>query len=603
MYKSRYLRIILFAISILSYLIVSPAFGADYRFSLDLSSMDNHVTVSARNQSTTNALIKGLDVELAGNTYILVNTDTILPPNSDITRDSPVQLPPLPGTYPLIITLSYYNDKQIVTLRHVGQFSYREQALLPESCRLDEVTIARIGEIVISCPRPELWRLVLPNEIKIISEKIQTDRKVIRVKSTLDGLNNVYPYFAVAEDVKVGIHRTAFSRGLIRVQSASTLQSGKGKIPTVVLLALLGAFVIACCLAGGSNGLNRRTAASLHKYASRMILITVSYLMLKNADKMIACTLDYLDSPFYGKIANSIIGHFNGSNYQYFFSYFIDYYYLSCFFLLYPYLYYRESEGQLRNDKYSSLMMSVFSIKDVIKGGRLYWNYTSRLGFLTWCVKIFFVPYLVSWVINNAFHQFNISKSFTFDLATINAWLVALFIFIDTTIFCFGYIFEFDFLKNKIKSVDPTLFGWLVCLWCYPPFNTFSFSMFDHKLIDIGHTFPAWVLVITTCLITLLWGVFAWASVALGWKASNLTSRGIVKTGPYKYVRHPAYSAKLLVFYIQGIFLGHYFLGLLIGFTIIYVLRAWTEERHLSSDPDYIEYKEMVRWRFIPCLI
>jgi protein-S-isoprenylcysteine O-methyltransferase Ste14 len=248
-------------------------------------------------------------------------------------------------------------------------------------------------------------------------------------------------------------------------------------------------------------------------------------------------------------------------------------------------------------------MMSVFSIKDVIKGGRLHWNYTSRLGFLTCCVKIFFVPYLVSWVINNTFHQFNISKSFTFDLATINAWLVALFIYIDTTIFCFGYVFEFDFLKNKIKSVEPTLFGWMVCLWCYPPFNTFSFGLFDHELIDIGHAYPAWVLAITTCLMTILWGVFAWASVALGWKASNQTSRGVIKTGPYRYVRHPAYSAKLLVFYIQGIFFGQYFLGLLIGFTIIYVLRAWTEERHLSSDPDYIEYKELVRWRFLPCLI
>ncbi len=588
-------------ISLLFCLIVSPAFGADYNFSLSLSSIDDHVTVSARNQSTTNALIKGLDVGLAGNTYVLINTDTILPPNSGITRGSSVNAPPLPGTYPLIVTLSYYNDKQIATLRHVGQFSYRQQAFLPESCRLDDAIIGRTGEIILRGSRPELWRLVLPNEIQIISEKIQTGLKIIRVKSTLDGLNAVYPYFAVAEDVKEGIHRTAFARGSIRVLSASTLQPGKGKMPTAVLLALLGVFIMACGLAGGSN--DSRTTASLHKYASRMILITVSYLLLKNADRLIAWTLDYLDSPFYGKIATGMIGHFNGSNYQYFFSYFIDYYYLSCLFLLYPYLYYRDSEIQLRNDKYSSLMMSAFSIKDAFKGGRLYWNYTSRLGFLTGCVKIFFLPYLVSWVINNTFHQFNISKSFAFNLATINAWLVALFIYIDTTIFCFGYLLEFDFLKNKIKSVEPTLLGWLVCLWCYPPFNTFSFRMFDHQLIDIGHTFPAWVLAITTCLITILWGVFAWASVALGWKASNLTSRGIVITGPYKYVRHPAYSAKLFVFFLQGIFLGQYFLGLLIGFASIYVLRAWTEERHLSGDLNYLEYKKKVRWRFIPYLI
>jgi protein-S-isoprenylcysteine O-methyltransferase Ste14 len=127
--------------------------------------------------------------------------------------------------------------------------------------------------------------------------------------------------------------------------------------------------------------------------------------------------------------------------------------------------------------------------------------------------------------------------------------------------------------------------------------------MFDHKLVDISVTWPATVLVVMTGLITVLWGVFAWASVALGWKASNLTNRGIVAHGPYRYVRHPAYASKLLVFYIQGFFLGQYFLGLMIGLTIIYLLRALTEEWHLSLDPDYVAYKQQVKWRFIPGVI
>jgi protein-S-isoprenylcysteine O-methyltransferase Ste14 len=68
-------------------------------------------------------------------------------------------------------------------------------------------------------------------------------------------------------------------------------------------------------------------------------------------------------------------------------------------------------------------------------------------------------------------------------------------------------------------------------------------------------------------------------------------------------VRHPAYASKLLVFYIQGFFLGQYFLGLMIGLTIIYLLRALTEEWHLSLDPDYVAYKQQVKWRFIPGVI
>ena len=33
---------------------------------------------------------------------------------------------------------------------------------------------------------------------------------------------------------------------------------------------------------------------------------------------------------------------------------------------------------------------------------------------------------------------------------------------------------------------------------------------------------------------------------------------------------------------------------------ILYGIRAYTEERHLSQDPKYREYQEKVRWKFIP---
>ena len=45
-------------------------------------------------------------------------------------------------------------------------------------------------------------------------------------------------------------------------------------------------------------------------------------------------------------------------------------------------------------------------------------------------------------------------------------------------------------------------------------------------------------------------GVYAWATLALGLRASNLTNRGIVTTGPYRWLRHPAYVAKNLSWWI-----------------------------------------------------
>ena len=222
---------------------------------------------------------------------------------------------------------------------------------------------------------------------------------------------------------------------------------------------------------------------------------------------------------------------------------------------------------------------------------------------LTVFVKFFYMPLLVTWVINNTLHQSYLTHTFQWDLPTVNAYLVALFIYIDTAVFCFGYLFEFNFLKNTIKTVEPTVLGWVVCLWCYPPFNNFSFRIFDFELISVARNYPTWVNAVMLCLITVLWGIFAWASVSLGWKASNLTNRGIVRHGPYRFVRHPAYTAKLFVWYIQAVFFAQYFIGILFGFTLIYILRAWTEERHLSLDPDYVEYQKAVKWRYIPGLI
>jgi len=109
--------------------------------------------------------------------------------------------------------------------------------------------------------------------------------------------------------------------------------------------------------------------------------------------------------------------------------------------------------------------------------------------------------------------------------------------------------------------------------------------------------------VVILCVITCLWGIFVWASVSLGFKASNLTNRGIVRSGPYQYVRHPAYVAKLMIWILQGVFFAQFGIFILLGFIVIYVLRAWTEERHLSRDSDYLAYKQSVRWWFIPGVI
>ena len=105
----------------------------------------------------------------------------------------------------------------------------------------------------------------------------------------------------------------------------------------------------------------------------------------------------------------------------------------------------------------------------------------------------------------------------------------------------------------------------------------------------------------------MLFAVYVWASVALGFKASNLTNRGIVAKGPYKYVRHPAYASKNLSWWIMAIpFIISQGAVAVLGMAIVtfgYFLRALTEERHLSMDPDYVEYCKKVKYMFIPGII
>jgi protein-S-isoprenylcysteine O-methyltransferase Ste14 len=66
-------------------------------------------------------------------------------------------------------------------------------------------------------------------------------------------------------------------------------------------------------------------------------------------------------------------------------------------------------------------------------------------------------------------------------------------------------------------------------------------------------------------------------------------------------VRHPAYTAKNLAWWVAilPVFSIPAILSMM-AWSGIYFLRAVTEERHLSRDPDYLEYAKQVRYRFIP---
>lgn len=249
---------------------------------------------------------------------------------------------------------------------------------------------------------------------------------------------------------------------------------------------------------------------------------------------------------------------------------------------------------------------------------------STRQAGLALLLKFFFAPLMINWCLS---HIANLSVSLMqlsagiengidgrmlFDTSFFWA-AFQLILFIDTLLFTLGYIVEVPALGNRIRTVDPTFFGWFICLACYPPFNEFTLRFLEWQSSDFPYFANDFVhLSINLALLTSL-AIFSWASISLGFKASNLTNRGIVTHGPYAFVRHPAYAAKNLAWWLGALpMIGMtlstgnwkaiaYSLVALFGWTAIYLLRALTEERHLlMSNNGYAQYAQQVRWRFIP---
>jgi protein-S-isoprenylcysteine O-methyltransferase Ste14 len=188
-------------------------------------------------------------------------------------------------------------------------------------------------------------------------------------------------------------------------------------------------------------------------------------------------------------------------------------------------------------------------------------------------------------------------------------------LFVDVLLFTVGYLVESPRLGNEIRSVDPTAVGWAAALLCYPPFNVVTNKVLGGQAADFPQFDDPTLHIALNVTLLMLMAIYASASVALGLKASNLTHRGIVSRGPYRVVRHPAYVCKNMAWWIGsapavsvafGLSLtaGLQAVASVIAWTMLYVLRALTEEDHLRKvDGEYATYAAKVRHRFIPGLI
>jgi protein-S-isoprenylcysteine O-methyltransferase Ste14 len=173
-------------------------------------------------------------------------------------------------------------------------------------------------------------------------------------------------------------------------------------------------------------------------------------------------------------------------------------------------------------------------------------------------------------------------------------------------LFCvIGYTAAVRLFDSQIRSVEPTVLGWIAALLCYQPFysviNQFylPYEGASNYSVWLQH-WPTLRDVWGSAIIFLLM-IYSFSTVAFGLRFSNLTHRGIITSGPYRFTKHPAYLSKNLSWWLvsvpfvasqeASVALRHCLALLLLNG--VYFVRARTEEHHLSRDPTYVAY---ARW-------
>lgn len=219
-----------------------------------------------------------------------------------------------------------------------------------------------------------------------------------------------------------------------------------------------------------------------------------------------------------------------------------------------------------------------------------------------WALKAFFIPLYAT-----SLHVL-VGMPQAIDFSSPLGWLilaVTLAYTIDLSFGIVGYLFASNDFAPTLHSTQRLLFGCVVCLLCYGPLHMHWPAFRQTVLTEIAWprslVFDPLNLMAGAVMLALL-VLYVAASVHFGLRFSNLSNRGVLTAGPYRYMKHPAYFAHaanawiicLIFMPAAGIDLGLSQWLVPLAFTLLYWLRALTEEKHMSEDPDYVAYAQWI---------
>ena len=219
-----------------------------------------------------------------------------------------------------------------------------------------------------------------------------------------------------------------------------------------------------------------------------------------------------------------------------------------------------------------------------------------------WAVKAFFLPIMLYYLAANATRLDAISEGFTGDAVEIALAIMLVCVLVDLVIANVGYAMTFRLFDAHIRSPNRYLGAWVVTLVCYAPLNEIVMRrIFDYRndlqWSDVVGDHPLlywpWIGAILA-----LYLIHIWSKAVYGLRWSNLTHRGILTNGPYRFTKHPDYLTKSVFFWLTAApFLtaadpatAWSSTFALVVVNAIYWGRARMEEKHLSEDPAYVAY-------------
>jgi len=277
-------------------------------------------------------------------------------------------------------------------------------------------------------------------------------------------------------------------------------------------------------------------------------------------------------------------------------------------FLLVSPAYFWWADGRMRQplDGYWHVGALVLGLSDLVTLSRV------RQHALGWLVKAFFLPLMFAYFHGNIIN-FRTADFSALDLMGWHYFFYNLLILVDLGCIVVGYAMTVRLFDNHIRSTEPSFAGWLPAIICYQPFwgligpQYFSYRN-DMDWASLLEPYPMLQVAFSVIILGLM-AIYTWASVSFGLRFSNLTHRGIITNGPYRFSKHPAYLSKNLSWWFEALpFIAPFVFGFrgagwqghwadaagrtlrLLGVNLVYYIRARTEERHLSHDPLYVRY-------------